>query len=154
MLLCDNEYNLLYSACWSLRCTFIISVSWTYKYFSMKCKWYWGGGGVSKFILIDLSLFQIIVTLLVCNITQSSPQGPSNLLLHTLVSCWLLQENSRATSTKAVACLHGKLWHTMCYLNVIWWKLKPLIYCILLPQHSETPVWVYNRFAQKLEVLF
>lgn len=112
------------------------------------------GGGVSKFKLIDPSLFQIIVTLLVCNITQSSPQGPSNLHLHTLVSCWLLQENCRATSTRAVACLHGKRWHTMCYLNIIWWTLKPLIYCILLLQHSETPVWVCNRFAQKLEVLF
>lgn len=55
--------------------------------------------------------FQTTVTLLECSIIQSSPPDLSNLLLHTLVSCWPLQENSRATWPRAVAFLHGKHQH-------------------------------------------
>lgn len=60
-------------------------------------------------LLISLFLlFQVIVTLSECSITQSSPQGQSNLLLHTLDSCWLLQESSRVTFPRAVSSLLGK----------------------------------------------
>lgn len=55
--------------------------------------------------------FQTTVTLLECSIIQSSPPDLSNLLLHTLVSCWPLQENSRATWPRAVAFLHGNHQH-------------------------------------------
>lgn len=67
-------------------------------------------GEVASPLLIDLSaLLQIIATSSECSTIQSSPQGPSNLLLHTSVSCWLLQENSIVTSPKAVSFLRGKL---------------------------------------------
>lgn len=95
---------------------------------------------VNMSALIHSSLWsQIIVTLLECSITQSSPPGPSSLLLRTLDSCWLLQENSRTTCPKAVGFLHGKLWLNNMYhsnLSGGWWnktaELQQLISLALL----------------------
>lgn len=54
------------------------------------------------------SSFQITVTSLECSTIQSSPRGPSNLLRHTLASCWPLQESCRVTCRKAVSCPLGE----------------------------------------------
>lgn len=115
---------------------------------------------VNTSVLIHSTLLsQIIVTLLECSIIQSSPPGPSNLLLRTSDSCWLLPENSRTTWPKAVAFLHGKLWLSNVYHSNLsggrsnkTTKLQQLISLALLIVSSRylCSIWFFTILHQFL----
>lgn len=80
---------------------------------------------VARFALTHFSVFfQATVTLLGRSTIRSSPQGQSNLLRRTLASCWLLQENSRATWPKAVSSLHGMSRHGIVLFEHIKCRIK------------------------------